>query len=143
MTDKTNTDALPDKRFGTILRDSIMIVFTLIFILLYAAAFMGKFDPLKDNTILLHLEPVIFIFIGYYCGRIPSRRSEEVLKAEIRRQTQKCEAAQYSKEKAQQEREMLEERLKNTKTTLKSILAREANDENYASLKTVIKILDS
>ena len=34
-----------------------MVIVTLIFVLLYAAAFTGKFDPLKDNTMLLRLEP--------------------------------------------------------------------------------------
>lgn len=143
MTEKTNTDTPQAKRFGTILRDILMVILTLVFILLYAAAFTGKFDPLRDNTMLLHLEPVIFIFIGYFFGRFPSRRREEMHQTEIERHTQRLDAAQYAKEKAQQEREMLEERLKNTKTALKSILTRESNEENYTSLKAVIKILDS
>jgi amino acid permease len=143
MNEKTGADTPHNKRFGRFLRDGIMVILTLLFIITYAAAFMGKFDPLKDYTILLHLEPVIFIFIGYYFARYPTRRVEETLKTEIQRQTQRAEAAQYAKEKAQQDCEMLEERLKNTKTALKSVLSRETSGENYNSLKAIIKILDS
>lgn len=143
MTEKTNSEAGRENRSADFLRDSLMVILTVVFVLLYAAAFTGKFDPLKDNTMLLHIEPIIFIIIGFYLGRFPARQSEATLKEEIIRQNQKADAAQYVKEKAQQEREQLEERLKNAKTALKSILSGEAPNENINSLKSVIKILES
>src|SRR6185369_8983329 len=103
---------LNGKSMIEILKDSMMVVLTIIFVLLYAAAFTGKFDPLKGNTMLLRLEPVTFILIGYYFGRMPSRQNEQSLKDEIARQTQKADAVQYAKEKALQKREMLEEKIK-------------------------------
>jgi len=118
-----------------ILRDSLMFIVILIFVLLYAGAFTGKFDPLKDNTTLLRLEPIIFILIGYYIGRLPSRRTEKTLKEEITRQTVRADAAQYAKEKAQIERETLEEKIKNARTALNSI--------EPDSAKAVKSILDS
>lgn len=143
MAEKSNTEAGNKNRSTDFLIDLLMVVLTVVFVLLYAAAFTGKFDPLKDNTMLLHLEPIIFIIIGFYLGRFPARQNEATLKEEITRQNQKADAAQYSKEKAQQEREQLEERLKNVKTALKSILSRETPNENNNSLKSVIKILES
>lgn len=133
MTQKNITDG---KNFTEILKDSMMVILTLIFVLLYAAAFTGKFDPLKDNTMLVKLEPITFILIGYYFGRMPSRQNEQSLKEEIARQTQKADAAQYAKEKAQQEREMLEEKIKNVRTVVKT-------DDQTKYSKAALGILDS
>ena len=135
-----NTTLIEQKKRRTteILRDSALIIITLVFVLLYAAAYAGKFDPLKDNTMLLRLEPLIFIFIGYCFGRIPARQCEQFLKDEITRQTQKADAAQYAKEKAQNERETLEEKIRNTRTSLKSDSANET-----PAAKTALNILDS
>jgi septal ring factor EnvC (AmiA/AmiB activator) len=143
MTEKNNING---KNITVILNNSMMVILTLIFVLLYAAAFTGKFDPLKDNTILLRLEPITFILIGYYFGRMPSRQNEESLKEEIARQTQKADAAQYAKEKAQQECETLEEKIKNVKTTLKTIASVKTNANELSKneyLQAVLNILDS
>ncbi len=133
MTGKNTTNG---KSITEILKDLMMVILTLIFVLLYAAAFTGKLDPLKDNTMLIRLEPVILILIGYYFGRQPSKQNEQSLKEEIARQTQKADAAQYVKEKAQQEREMLEEKIKNVRTTLKT-------DDQSMPVKAALNILNS
>jgi hypothetical protein len=148
MTDKTAANASQEERtISQMLRNSLMVILTLIFVLLYAAAFSGKLDPLKDNTMLLRLEPIIFVLIGYYFGRLPSRQSEQTLKDEITRQSQKVDAAQHAKEKAQQERETLEEKIKNAKAVLKTIVppvnAAESQKAQAKSVKTAIGILDS
>lgn len=133
MTEKTATNG---KRITEILKDSLMVILTLTFVLLYAAAFTGKFDPLEANTTLLRLEPIIFILIGYYFGRLPSRQNEQSLKDEILRQTQRGDAAQYAKEKVQLERETLEEKRKNARTALKT-------DDQTKPVQAAIGILDS
>lgn len=132
MTEKNTAE----KSITKILKDSTMVFLTLIFVLLYAAAFTGKFDPLKDNTLLLKLEPIIFILTGYYFARRPSQQNEQSLKEEIARQTQKADAVQYAKEKVLQEREMLEEKIKNARTAL-------LMDNQINSAKAAIKILES
>lgn len=132
----TEKNIITGKNITEILKDLLMVILMLIFVLLYVAAFTGKFDPFKDNTMLLKLEPIIFILIGYYFGRFPSRQNEQSLKDEIVRQTQKAEAAQHIKEKALQEREILEEKIKNARTVLKT-------DEETNSAKTALGILDS
>jgi cytochrome c-type biogenesis protein CcmH/NrfF len=146
MTDKNSSAVREEKNIGETLRNSSMVVLMLIFVLLYAAAFAGKLDPLKDNTMLLRFEPIIFLLIGYYFGWLPARRNEKTLKDEIMRQTQKADAAQYAKEKARQECETLEEKIKNAKTALKTLapartFANEPRKPEY--LKAVIGILDS
>jgi hypothetical protein len=145
MTDKTASNALQEeKNIIQTLRNSLMVILTLIFVLLYAAAFSGKLDPLKDSTMIWHLEPVIFVLIGYYFGRLPARENEKTLKDEITRQTQKADAAQFAKEKAQQERETLEEKIKNAKAALKTVALMETNTgKRVESLKAVVSILDS
>ncbi len=145
MTDKTTQYTLREKSIAEILKDSIMVILTLIFVLLYAAAFAGKLDPLKDNTLLLQLEPIILILTAYYFARLASRQNEKFLKDEITRQTQKADAAQYAKEKVQQERETLEERIRNAKTTLKAIPPLKTTDEKdkTEAFKAAVRILDS
>jgi hypothetical protein len=133
MTEKNNING---KNIIGILSNLFMVILTLIFVLLYAAAFTGKFDPLKDNTMLLRLEPITFILIGYYFGRLPSRQNEQSLKDEIARQMQKADAAQYAKEKSQLEREMLEEKIKNARTAIKT-------NDHPVFAKTALEILDS
>jgi N-acetyl-gamma-glutamylphosphate reductase len=100
------------------LRSWVMVTLTLIFILLYASALIGWLKPLADEKMIVRLEPIIFVIIGYYFGRLPSQQNESTLKTEIHRQTQKADAAQHAKEQAQQTREALEEKVKNAKATL-------------------------
>lgn len=127
MTEKND---IKGKDITAILNDSMMVILTLIFVLLYAAAFTSKFDPLKDNTTLLGLEPITFIIIGYYFGRLPSRQNELSLREEIARQIRKVDAAQCAKEKVLQECEMLEEKRKNARTILAAALNKFVSKES-------------
>jgi hypothetical protein len=147
MTEKnTSNTQKKEKNITETIKNLLMVILTLIFVFLYAAAFSGKLDPVRDNTMLLRLEPIIFVLIGFYFGRLPAWQSEKTLKDEITRQTQKADAAQYAKEKALQERETLEEKIKNAKTALRTIVPMKTNmDERGKSeaLKAVVGILDS
>lgn len=102
------------------LRNWLMVVLTLIFVALYGAALIGWLKPLADEKMVLRLEPIIFVIIGYYFGRLPAQQNEKTLKDEISRQTQKADAAQHVKEQALQTREALEEKLKNVNAVLTS-----------------------
>jgi hypothetical protein len=102
------------------LRSWVMVALTLIFVLLYALALVGWLRPLADEKMIVRLEPIIFVIIGYYFGRLPSQQNENTLKGEINRQTQKVDAAQHVKEQALQAREALEEKVKNARATLTS-----------------------
>ncbi len=109
------------------LKDAAAIITTLVFIVIYTAAFAGKLDPLKDSTMLLRLEPPIFILIGFCLARIQTRRSERSLVIEIERQTKRADASQFSRESAIQEREILEEKIRNAS------IAIDGNDPKTAS----------
>ena len=102
------------------LRSWVMVALTFTFVLLYASALIGWLKPLADEKMIVRLEPIIFVIIGYYFGRLPSQQNENTLKSEINRQTQKVDAAQHAKEQAQQAREALEEKMKNVKAVLTS-----------------------
>gem|GEM_PF-3404133 len=148
MSEKTTPKApSEEKNPARTIRNYLMVILTLIFVFLYAAAFYGKLDPLKDNTMLLRFEPIIFLLIGYYFGRLPAQQSEKMLKDEISRQIQKADAAQFAKESAQQEREALEEKIKNAKKVLYAITPATNADKSdltqIKTLKTAINILDS
>jgi hypothetical protein len=95
-----------------------MVVLTLVFISLYGAALTGLLKPLADEKMVLRLEPIIFVIIGYYFGRLPGQQNEKTLKQEISRQTQRSDASQSAKEQALQSNEALEEKIKNVKATL-------------------------
>ena len=102
------------------LKNWIMVVLTLVFVLLYGAALIGWLKPLADVTMVTRLEPIIFVIIGYYFGRLPAQQNEKTLKDEIGRQTQRGDAAQHAKEQAQQSREAMEEKIKNVRAALSS-----------------------
>ncbi|MCY7375244.1 MAG: hypothetical protein LH472_04650 [Pyrinomonadaceae bacterium] len=137
----------------------MMVILTLIFVVLYTGALLGWLKPLSDVTLVTRLEPLIFTIIGYYFGRLPAQQNEETLKDEINRQTKKADAAQNSREQTQQEREALEEKLKNVQTILmaavnknlpatrgeKSVAAVDENNLEILqhSLKTAVNVLNS
>jgi len=118
MIDKNAQTAATGQNMTETLKSWVIVVLTLIFVVLYAAALLGWLKPLPDAAMVTRLEPIIFVIIGYYFGRLPAQQNEKTLKGEINRQTQKADAAQHSKEQAQQEREALEEKVKNAKAAL-------------------------
>lgn len=95
-----------------------MLILTLGFVALYGLALIGKLKPLADMSTVSRIEPIIFVIIGYYFGRLPAQQNEKTLKEEIFRQTQKADASQHARESALQTREALEEKLRNIKATL-------------------------
>jgi hypothetical protein len=100
------------------IKDWVMVFLTLGFVVLYGLALLGKLRPLADSSMVSRLEPIIFVIIGYYFGRLPGQQNEQTLKDEINRQTQRADAAQHAKETALQSREVLEEKVKNARTAL-------------------------
>lgn len=100
------------------LKSWVMVILTLGFVALYGLALIGKLKPLPDVSMVSRIEPIIFVIIGYYFGRLPSQQNEKILKEEMIRQTQKADAAQHAKENAVQTREALEAKLTNINATL-------------------------
>lgn len=134
------------------LKSWVMVALTLLFVSLYVATLFGW----GGEAHITRLQPIVFVIIGYYFGRLPAQANENTLKNEIDRQSRKADAAQQIKEKAQQEREVLEEKIRNAQITLieqktklripRSKGISEGGDfgENKnEAVETALKILDS
>lgn len=119
------------------LKSWVMVLLTLIFVVLYGFALLGKLRPLADISMVTRLEPLVFIIIGYYFGRLPGQENEQNLKDEIGRQTRRADAAQQATEVALQSREALDEKIKNARTALDN-----ATTER-SSVATAVRILSS
>jgi hypothetical protein len=118
MADKLTGETSQGQAMADALKGWVMAALTLVFVALYGAALTGWLKPLPEEKMVTRLEPIIFVIIGYYFGRLPAQQNEKTLKDEIGRQTQKADAAQHAKEQAQQSREALEEKVKNARAAL-------------------------
>ena len=67
------------ERAANVLRNWIMVSLAIVFTFLYASALVGWLKPLGDERMVTHLEPIIFVIIGYYFGRAPSQQNESTL----------------------------------------------------------------
>ena len=112
---------LSEGSFSEAIKNWIMVLLTLLFVVLYGLALLGKLRPLADASMVARLEPLVFIIIGYYFGRLPGEENEQTLRDEIGRQTQRADAAQQAKETALQSREALDEKIKNARTALDNV----------------------
>jgi hypothetical protein len=119
------------------LKSWVMVLLTLIFVVLYGFALLGKLRPLSDISMVTRLEPLVFIIIGYYFGRLPGQENEQTLKGEIGRQTRRADAAQQATEVALQSREALDEKIKNARTAL------DHAPQERNSVSTAVRILSS
>ena len=117
---KTTLTEVEVGRLVDSLKEWVMIVLTFAFVILYGLALVGKLRPLADLSIVSRLEPIIFVIIGYYFGRLPAHQNELTLKKEIGRQILRADAAQQAKETALQSRDALDEKVKNARTALAS-----------------------
>ncbi|MGA9770192.1 MAG: hypothetical protein WBV94_14215 [Blastocatellia bacterium] len=133
MRTKLIDNSIQGQAVATAIKSWTMIALTFVFVLLYGSALLGWIKPLADERMVSRLEPIIFVIIGYYFGRLPSQQNETLLKYEINRQTQKADAAQHAKEQAQQARESLEEKMKNVRTALATTSSRIAENSERAS----------
>lgn len=120
MAEKPAQTSQAGREMSDALKGWVMVALTSVFVVLYAAALAGWLKPLTDERMVTRLEPVIFVIIGYYFGRLPAQQNEKTLKDEIGRQAQKADAAQHAKEQVQQAREALEEKVKNARAALTS-----------------------
>jgi hypothetical protein len=137
------------------LRSWVMAAMTGTFLLLYVFGLIGWLRAPLDDRLIGRIEPLIFAIVGYYFGRIPSEQNESVFKDEITRQTQRADAAEHAREQLLQEREALEEKLKNAKAALTAGggVERRGDDNGSSgsgredalrqSLTTVLNILSS
>ena len=111
-------DHSAERGLGASLRTWGMILLTLIFVLLYGAALLGWVKSLTDDKLIGRLEPIVFVILGYYFGRLPADQNESLLRDEINRQMRRVDAAQHARDQAEQARGALEEKMKNVRVVL-------------------------
>ncbi len=140
---KESQETTPGQGMADALKSWTMVVLTFVFVLLYGAALFGWLKPVTDVTMITRLEPIIFVIIGYYFGRLPAQQNEKTLKDEIGRQTQKADAAQHAKEQALQSREALEEKVKNVRAALAPISAKAFAEGAGSPVGAALSILNA
>lgn len=113
---KPEEDQTNPTRLSEALKGWIMVFLTLIFVILYGLALLGKLKPLSDPSMVSRLEPIIFVIIGYYFGRLPAQENEQSLKEEVDRHAKKANATQQRLETAQKTGEVLQEKVNNALT---------------------------
>ncbi|HEU0254015.1 MAG TPA: hypothetical protein VFR12_13355 [Pyrinomonadaceae bacterium] len=123
--------------FWDLIKSWVIVLLMLVFVVLYGLALLGKLRPLADASMITRLEPLVFILIGYYFGRLPGEENEQLLRDEIERQTQRADAAQQAKETALQSREALDEKIKNARTVLDNMTI------EHSSTTAALQILSS
>lgn len=116
-----------------------MVLIAAVFVLLYTGALLGWLKPLSNVTMATRLEPLIFIIIGYYFGRLPAQQNEKYLQGEIDRQRNRAELF----EQVRQEKKALEQKLKSVEIILIPLTGESSapdtnhlNSEKEDSLKT-------
>lgn len=140
-TDNTNTPA------KTPITDSLkswtMAVVTLVFVALYALSIAG-IGNLTSHA-LKDLQPIVFVIIGYYFGRLPSQPVENALQEQIRSQGTREDAARSAERTAVADTAAFEERMKAAMAILKteqSRISSEASEMSPAVIETAIKVLN-
>ena len=101
-----------------VIRGWLMAIVSVSFVVLYGLALLGKIKTIADPSVLSRLEPIVFVIIGYYFGRLPGQQNEQALKNEIGRQALRADAAQKAMESARQLSGTLDEKVKNARTAL-------------------------
>lgn len=134
-----------------------MVAFTIVFIALYSSVLFGWVRPFADITIITRIEPIIFMIIGYFFGRLPLQGAARVLREELTRQKVKADAAQHAKENIEIEKEVMIEKIRNARAALLSfekdgvsaVRSRNPADGNfkdpegglYSSIRAAVRIL--
>ncbi len=95
-----------------------MIVVSLTFLILYAAALAGWLRPMGENSIVARLEPIIFLLIGFYFGLVSISSISRSRKKELDRTRERLDELQLTKEQIQRERDAFAERISNAKVAL-------------------------
>jgi type VI protein secretion system component VasK len=84
-------------------RKWIVVILTIIFIGFYicAIADIWKGDTPATNKIITLLQPIVYVIIGYYFGRVPAEKAEKQLKDEAKEKGKQADEATKKAEGAE------------------------------------------
>ena len=130
-----------ESNVGETLRGWMLVALTAVFVALYTAALLGWIKPLPNDQVVVRLEAIIGVIIGYYFGRVPGEKNEKTLKEQVNREAQKAGEAEEKKEEAQRgenaahvDRAALEQKVKSAKAALTAAAPQRAADGLPANL---------
>jgi hypothetical protein len=77
------------------LKKGTIAVLTLIFVALYVAGIIGVWrgDSAANSKAITLLQPIVYVIIGYYFGRMPAEKTEKALKEQADKKDQEAGAA--------------------------------------------------
>lgn len=143
-----NDPNIPEVQTAPSMIDSLkswtMVIITLVFVVLYALS-LAKVGGLVEGAIK-ELQPIVFVIIGYYFGRLPSEQVEGALAKQVRDQANNAAAGRNAERTAAVERGIFEEKIKNTKALLESGNpgpGTEALSQGTTPVEAAIRILNS
>jgi hypothetical protein len=74
-------------------KKTIIVVLTLVFVALYVIAIVGKTKWNSDKDAIQLLQPIVYVIIGYFFGRLPSEATEKSLRKEAQEKAQQANQA--------------------------------------------------
>jgi len=129
----------PTSSAGETLRGWMLVILTAVFVGLYTAALLGWIKPLPDNQVVVRLESIVAVIIGYYFGRVPGEKNEKTLKEQVDRESRKAGEAEEEKKDAQRgeaaahvDRAAMEQKVKSAKAALTAAVPPGASTKGFA-----------
>lgn len=82
-------------------KKTIIVVLTVVFVALYVTAIVGTSKWDSDTMAIQLLQPIVYVIIGYFFGRMPSEPTEKALRKDAQEKGKqaddaKAEASQVS-----------------------------------------------
>lgn len=74
-------------------KTTVIVTLTVVFVGLYIAAMFGWTSWKPDGAAIPLLQPVVYVIIGYYFGRIPAEATERKLRSDVETNAQKANKA--------------------------------------------------
>ena len=82
-------------------RMRMVVTISILFVGLYAGASLGLIDGKPNADLLGVLQPVVWVIIGYYFGRVPGERVESRLKEQVDKSDAEARAAKDKAEESE------------------------------------------
>lgn len=114
-----------------------MLFITVVFVLLYGLTVIGV---VTAANAMQNLQPIVFVIIGYFFGRLPSAKVESFLKEQVAYHANAETAAKQAEKKAAENTTKLEEKIDNALRALRT--PAESAEGNYDIAVRILSLTD-
>ncbi len=97
----------------------VVVALTALFVVLYVLAIVGNRWSPNDSAVRL-LQPIVYVIIGYFFGRMPSEANEKAQRAETDRQAGNANAAREAERAGATKQARLETKIRGAQALLSS-----------------------